>query len=202
LRFAKFVGSGKANTPTQIKSHLAMKKLIITAAAICSFGLAHAQLSATATQTTNLSLADAIDITFTGTGTNSATVSLPFTTPDDYANGITSSAQTLKVRSTKDFNVEVKASSANFTYSGSASPTPTMPLSGIFTMKVSSNSTGGSIASPFSAFSSLSTTNQDLITGGTEGGNQQFAVQYKATPGFDYPGGTYTVAIIYTATQQ
>jgi hypothetical protein len=179
-----------------------MKKLIITTA-LLSFGIAtHAQLSVSATQTTNLSLADAIDVTFTGTGTNTATVSLPFTTPDDYASGITSSAQTLKVRSTKDFNVEVKSNSANFSYSGSASPAPTMPLSGVFTMKVSANSTGGSIASPFSAFSAVTTSNQSLITSGTKGGNQTFAVQYNATPGFSYPGGTYSVDIIYTATQQ
>jgi hypothetical protein len=33
-------------------------------------------------------------------------------------------------------------------------------------------------------------------------GTKVFGVTYKATPGFNYDGGTYTVSVIYTATQQ
>jgi hypothetical protein len=181
-----------------------MKKIIILAAALVSFSVgAYAQAaSASASQTTNLSLTDAIDITFTGSGTSTgAAVTFTFTTPDHYTDGVESAAQQLKVRSNKNFTVQIKSNAANFSYSGSASPTPTMPVSGVLLAKVSANGTGGSIASPFSAYSTLTSSNQDLITNGTKGGNQTFSVQYNATPGFSYPGGTYTVDVVYTATQ-
>ncbi len=41
-----------------------------------------------------------------------------------------------------------------------------------------------------------------LISNGQNGGNQTFSVMYNATPGFAYPAGTYTVDVVYTATQQ
>jgi hypothetical protein len=109
----------------------------------------------------------------------------------------------LKVRSNKNFNVQVKSNATNFSYSGSTSPSPTMPVSGVLLLEVTANSTGGSIASPFSSssYSTITSTNQNLISNGTKGGDQTFSVGYKATPGFNYPGGTYTVDVDYTATQ-
>ncbi|MCB0700871.1 MAG: hypothetical protein KDC11_13515, partial [Chitinophagaceae bacterium] len=64
--------------------------------------------------------------------------------------------------------------------------------------------TGGSIANPFSnsAYATLSSSDQDLITTADRGGNQTFSVKYKATPGFAYPAGTYSVDVVYTATQE
>ncbi len=71
-------------------------------------------------------------------------------------------------------------------------------------LMVSANTTGGTIATPFSgtAYSTLTSTDQNLISNGTYGANQLFSVQYQATPGFTYPAGTYTTNVIYTATQQ
>ena len=80
-----------------------MKK-IIAIAAFASLGFAaNAQnANSSASQTVNLSLSNAIEITFTGTGNATGSdVTIPFTTVNDYANGVESSAQELKVRSNK-----------------------------------------------------------------------------------------------------
>ena len=181
-----------------------MKKIIIIAAALVSFhNAAHAQAAnSSASQTVNLNLANAIDITFTGSGTaTGAAVNLAFNTVSDYANGVQSTAQEMKVRSNKNFKVSVKANATNFTYSGATSPAPAMPVASVLDVKVAANSTGGSIGSGFSSYKSLSTSNQDIITNATAGGNNLFSVQYEAQPGFAYPAGTYTVDVVYTATQ-
>src|SRR5690606_37155362 len=101
-----------------------MKKIIIIAAALVSFNhAANAQAAnSSASQTVNLNLANAIDITFTGSGTaTGAAVNLAFNTVSDYANGVQSTAQQMKVRSNKNFKVSVKANAANFTYTGATS---------------------------------------------------------------------------------
>lgn len=161
--------------------------------------------SAGATQSTHLSLSNAIEITFVNNmSAYGADVTIPFSTVNDYANGVESDAQELKVRSNKDFSVAVKTNSANFTYTGNTTPAPTMPVENVLAVKVTANSTGGSIANPFSAssYATLSSSNQDLISGASRGGNQTFSVKYKATPGFAYPAGTYAVDVVYTATQE
>ena len=185
-----------------------MKKIIIIIAiAIVSFSIAaNAQsASATASQSASLVLSNAIAITFTGSGTSTGgAVSLPFTTVSDYANGVTSTAQQLKVQSNLAFDVAVKANASNFTYTGTYTTGTTMPVSGVLKLMVTANSTGGSITTPFSstAYSTLTSTDQGLIGNGTYGSNQLFSVQYQATPGFTYPAGTYATSVIYTATQQ
>ncbi len=181
-----------------------MKKVIaIAAMSIVGFA-SKAQVSSTATQTVNLNLSNAIELTFTGSGTaTGAAVNLAFNTVNDYANGVTSAAQELKVRSNKKFGVTVKTNNANFSYTGSTTPAPVMPVAGVLALKVSANSTGGAIASPFSAsaYNDLSATAANLLTNCNNGGNQTFSVMYEATPGFAYPAGTYTTDVVYTATQ-
>ena len=182
-----------------------MKKLIAIAAILTSAFAANAQnASSSATQTVNLALSNALEITFTGsTSATGTAVTLNFTTVNDYANGVQSAAQELKVRSNKNFTVAVKSNSANFSYSGTTSPAPTMPVSGVLGIKLSANATSGTVGSTFSttAFNTLSNTNADLITNCTKGGAQTFSVMYQATPGFSYPAGTYTTDVVYTATQ-
>lgn len=185
-------------------------KRIIAIAALATLGFsANAQTqtnqSSSASQSVQLTMSNAIEITFTGSSSaTGADVSIPFTTVNDYANGVESGAQELKVRSNKNFSVAVKASSDKFSYAGTTSPAPSMPVSGVLGVLVSSNNTGGTIATPFSAtgYSTLTKDNQNLISAGSRGGNQTFAVKYKATPGFAYPAGTYSVDVVYTATQQ
>src|SRR6476661_5987513 len=185
-----------------------MKKVIIIAA-VAFLGLSNVSnaqsASATATQAVNLTLSNAIAITFTGSGTSTGgAVTLPFTTVSDYANGVTSTAQQLKVQSNLPFDVTVNANATNFTYTGTYTTGTTMPVSGVLKLLVAANTTGGTIATPFSssAFATLTSTAQNLISNGTNGSNQLFSVQYQATPGFTYPAGTYSTSVIYTATQQ
>ncbi len=182
-----------------------MKKIIAIAAILTSAIAANAQnASSSATQTVNLNLSNAIEITFVGSGTaTGAAVNLAFSTVNDYANGVQSTAQQLKVRSNKNYTVAIKSNTTNFTYTGTTTPAPVMPVASVLDVKVSANSTGGTIASPFSAttFADVTATNQNLITNATYGGNQLFSVMYQATPGFAYPAGTYAADIVYTATQ-
>jgi len=181
-----------------------MKKIIILSAAVLGLNMgAHAQATSSANQNVALSLANAIAITFVSTGTATGTaVTIPFATVSDYTNGVTSSAQQLKVQSNKIFNVTVNANAANFTYSGATTPSPTMPVSGVLAAQVTANGTGGTIATAFnSAYGGLTSTAQSMISTCANGGNQTFSVQYQATPGFAYPAGTYTTNVVYTVTQ-
>lgn len=183
-----------------------MKKATFLAGAVmlCSIAASAQNKSSSASQTVILSLSDAIEITFTGTGTGTGTdVTIPFATVNDYANGVESAAQELKVASNKKFTVSVKSSAQHFSYSGSTHPAPVMPVANVLGIKVTANTTGGTVASPFSTanYAYVSRNAQDLIKNGNNGGNQKFSIKYKATPGFAYPAGTYTVNVIYTATQ-
>ena len=96
-------------------------------------------------------------------------------------------AATIQVRSNRGYIVSVKSSAANFT---STSGT-TMPVTNVLYLKESNQS----------SFLNLTNTDQTLLSGQTQGSNS-FSVSYKATPGFNYDAGTYTVNVIYTATQQ
>lgn len=182
-----------------------MKKLILLAAASVMVISANAQnANSSANQSVSLGLTNAIDITFTGNGSaTGSAVSMPLSSVNDYASGVTSTAQQMKVRSNKAFTVSVKANAANFTYTGSATPTPTMPVSGVLGIMVSANGTGGTIATPYSgtAYSGITSTAANMLNNCLNGGNQLFSVQYQATPGFAYPAGNYAVDVVYTATQ-
>ena len=183
-----------------------MKKLLLSALAIVGIATASkAQLAtANATQSASLVLSNAIAITFTGSGSSTGgAVTLPFSTVSDYANGVTSTSQQLLVQSNLAFGVTVKTNAANFTYTGTYTTGTTMPVSGVLKLMVTGNTTGGTVATPFStsAFASLTAADQNLISNGTYGSNQLFSVQYMATPGFTYPAGTYTTNVVYTATQ-
>ena len=185
-----------------------MKKIIIIAAAFIGFttaASAQTNASSTAQQTVELGLSNTIDITFTGSGNaTGGTVTLPFATVTDYANGVESAAQQLKVRSNKIFNVTVAASAANFSVTNNGTTSvSTMPVAGVLDLMVSSNQAGGTIASGYSSYGGgLSTAASSILTGASNGNNQTFSVKYKATPGFAYPAGVYAVDVVYTATQQ
>ena len=140
-------------------------------------------------------MSNAIELTIL-TGANPQ---MNFVTVNDYANGIVSAEQQLQVRSNKKFNVRVKARTSRFSFAGTGAD-PKMPLS-VLRLKVYNNNTGGVITSGHSNFTSLSTNGKPMISNATPGGSNTFSVQYRATPGFTYPAGTYAMEIIYTATQ-
>ena len=156
---------------------------------------AHAQnTQSAATQQVAVSLGNVIEIKL-----QSSSISLPFTTVNDYANGVTSPEQQILVSSNKNFNVRVKSRKSRFGYAGNEKD-PKMPLS-VLKVKVANNQTNGQISSGHTNYISLSTSGKNVITNATAGENKNFSVEYQAKPGFTYPAGTYTVDIIYTATQ-
>jgi hypothetical protein len=162
-----------------------MKKITLIAATLfAGFTAANAQSSATTSQTVTLTLQNSIDIAFTAaTGTN-----FTFATTSDYQNGLTNlNASTVQVKSNRPWAVTVGSASANF--SGPAAPSPAMPAS---VLGVRLN--GGS------SFGALSTSAQSLTSGAR--GTSSFSVDYNANPGFSYDAGTYTLSVVYTATQQ
>jgi len=171
--------------------------------AACIGFTSHAQITSTANQDVVLNLSNVVALTFVSTGAAvGSVVTLPFSTVSDYANGVTSSAQQLKVQSNKNFNLTINSSSTNFSYNGTASPAPIMPINGVLFAQVSNNSTGGTIASAFSnTYGNITTAAQSIIANCLNGGNQFFSIQYQAIPGFNYPAGTYIANIYFTASQ-
>lgn len=162
-----------------------MKKIaLITTALFAGIISANAQSSAQTSQTVTLNLQNSIDIAFTAaTGTN-----FTFTNTSDYQNGLTNlNASVLQVKSNRPWAVTVASASDNF--SGPAAPSPVLPSS---VLGVRLN--GGS------SFGALSTSAQALTSGAR--GISSFNVDYNANPGFDYDAGTYTLSVVYTATQQ
>ncbi len=169
---------------------------------ICSTGV-FAQQSSNGSQTVQMGVSSTIEMAFTGSGTATGTiVNLNFNTVNDYANGVVSANQELSVTSNRNYTVAIKTNTSNFTYTGSTSPAPTMPVN-VLSLLIASNATGGAIVSPFSttAYSTLSNSSQMMLNTCTAGSNKLFAIKYKATPGFIYPAGTYTVDVLFTATQ-
>lgn len=182
---------------------IAVRGILLVFAFFCFLSTqTFAQSSTTETEVVDINLVNVITLKFVATGTNTgSTVSLPFTTINDFVTGEESTVQQMVAASTKPFNITVKTNAANFTYMGSYTPVPTMPVSGKLKLRVTANATGGSIASPFSAYSTLTSNNQNLINAATTGNNKTFSVQYQAIPGLSYPAGTYTTQVVYTATQ-
>lgn len=174
-----------------------MKKILLTAVMLpLMMAAAFAQsANSAATQAVNLNMSDAIELTIL----SGANPQMNFVTVNDYANGVVSAEQQLQVRSNKKFNVRVKAKTSRFSFAG-AGKDPKMPLS-VLRLKVYNNNTGGIITSGYQNFSTLSTGSKSMINNATPGGSNTFSVQYRATPGFTYPAGTYAMEIIYTATQ-
>lgn len=117
-----------------------------------------------------------------------------------YTDGVLSGTQELEVRSNKNFKISVKTDAPTFTYTGGQS-NASMPVNNRLFLAVTSNNTGGSLASGFDNYTSLSATNQDMILDGIRGDEKKFVLVYKAKPDMGYPAGTYSVGVLYTATQ-
>ena len=190
------------------KQNKTMKKLLLIAAVAIGFQtaiFAQSNASGTAQQNVQLALSNALEIKFnSNNSTTGPTVTLPFNSVTDFQNGVISSDIDLYVRSNKNFTVTVNSSSNQFTYTGSATQNTTMSVPSVLGIMVTSNNTGGSIGNNFSSnsFNNINSNSKTLFQNCTYGGNQNFTIKYKATPGFNSPSGTYSTDVIYTATQQ
>jgi len=158
-------------------------------------------LSSTATQTTNLNLTDAIDLTFVANNsTTGPAVDFNFNTVNDYASGLESAPVQMRVRSNKNFNLSVKSNNAYFTYTGTTTPAPQMYVGSVLFFKMTQNNTGG-WTWVNNTYDYIDHYNWTFLYNGINGSNQNFTLVYKVKPGFAFPAGTYTVDVIYTATQ-
>ncbi len=159
-----------------------MKKILTLIALVIAVATVNAQTTSSANQTVTLNLQNAITISVgTATGT-----SFTFNTTDHYKNGLTNTAaSTFNVKSNRPWAVTVAAATADFT----STATTKMPAS---VLGVRLN--GGS------NFTQLSTTAASF-TSGARGAND-FTVDYNANPSYNYDEGTYTLSVVYTATQQ
>jgi len=162
-----------------------------------------ANASGAAQQSVQLALSNAIEITFTNNNTaTGSTVTMSFNTADHYANGVESGVNELKVRSNKNFKIAAKIDLTNFSYIGNGNIYNLVTPADVFALKVTNNTTGGSIPAGFTSYGNLTTSDQDIILNGTHGNDQRFSVKYRANPGWAMPAGTYNFAVVYTATQQ
>lgn len=182
-----------------------MKKIIaILALVLGGTMLAKAQnANSSASQTIQLELTDAVEIGFVATGNSTGSVvNMGFNNVNDYSNGVESAEYQMRVRSNVDFDVRMEASSDYFTYSGSTLNPPSMRVKDILDMMVLNNNTGGTITSGYHQYKHINgDDDKKIINQGDRGGNQTFAVKYRATPGFAFPAGTYTTDIIYAVTK-
>ncbi|MBE7173524.1 MAG: hypothetical protein INR73_23330 [Williamsia sp.] len=161
-----------------------MKKLFLSAVIGLSAFVAHAQTSSSVSQTVTLTLVNAINISITSaTGTN-----FTFDDVSKYQNGLTNlNAATVQIKSNRPWIATVKTATANF--AGPAN-SPAMPASVLGIRQSGTNS----------AFGYLSTTGFTYGTG--DRGTSSYSVDYNAVPGFNYDAGTYTISVVFTATQQ
>ncbi|HRO43168.1 MAG TPA: hypothetical protein PL009_10060 [Flavipsychrobacter sp.] len=186
-----------------MKNIITLFAAIIAISSSASGQVNSSNASSTAQQNVQLALSNAIEVTFTNNNSaNGSTVSLAFNTADHYANGVESGEQELKVRSNKNFKIGAKIDLTNFSYVGNGNISNIVTPSDAFALKIVSNTTGGNTVSAFTNYGNLTTNNQDVILNGVNGNNQKFSVKYKCNPGWGLPAGTYTFAVVYTATQQ
>lgn len=158
-------------------------------------------LSSAATQTTNLNLTDAIELTYVANNSaTGATVNFSFNTVNDYANGLESAPIQMRVRSNKGFNLSVKSNTAYFSYTGTTSPAPQMYVGSVLYFKMTQNNTGG-WSWVNNRYDYIDQYNWTFLYYGVNGGDQNFTIVYRVTPGFAFPAGQYTADVIYTATQ-
>lgn len=117
-----------------------------------------------------------------------------FTTTSDYLDGITTlNYSTLSVKSNVLWLVEVAANAADFTAMGGGASS-TMPCS-VLKFRLNGSAT----------FFTMTTASQTLQTGdqgdASSSGNT-FGMDINFNPGFNYPGGQYSLSLIYTITNQ
>jgi len=162
-----------------------MKTLLFSIAmTIVSTISVNAQTTAAVNQTATLTLKNSITLDLTSaTGNN-----FNFENVGNYSNGLTNTnASAFQVKSNRPWAVTVKTTTANF--NGPSAPSATMP-STVLGVRIN----GGTNFVP------LSTTSKPVTNGNR--GMASFSVDYNAAPGFIYDAGIYTIAVVYTATQQ
>ncbi|NML56293.1 peptidoglycan-binding protein LysM [Chryseobacterium cheonjiense] len=176
------------------------KQIAIAALTIGAFVLGTNTIQAqntTATTTVNITLNDVISIDAGSTAIGN-TVDFNYATAADYNSDQTvTKANSLKVTSTKNFNVKVKAGGANF-----MNGTSTIPVN-VLTIKAAAAGTMGGTKNAVV----LSAADQTLVANAPLGSaltlNLDYTIPAAKSSSSDIlgkPAGTYTQTVTYTAT--
>lgn len=171
------------------------------AAIVLGTNTVQAQDKTTATTTVNITLSDVISID-DGSVAGGGKVAFNYATAADYNSAQTvAQANALKITSTKNFSVKVKAGGANFVHATTA--TNTIPVD-VLTIKASA--AAGTMGGTKSAVI-LSALDQTLVTNAPLGSaltlNLDYtipAAQSSSAKILGKPAGTYTQTVTYTAT--
>jgi hypothetical protein len=182
-----------------------MKRIIaiLLTGLIANTAIAQMGSNAAAQQSATFALSDVIEIVFADVNSdNGSTVFMPFNSSQDFKNGVTVQDQELRVRTNTSFKVSLKADMSTFSYVGSENVN-SEALKDALGVMVTSNTTGGDVAAPYSttAYAPIASADQDLVVNGNSGGNQRFAVKYKCAPKKALPVGNYYINVVYTATK-
>jgi len=166
-----------------------MRKLIFIVCFCILSQTSFGQFSYSATATATATVSSTYTLNYTGlVGTSS------ITTLSDYLNGqTTSNYATFAIKSNIPWLLEFAANAATFTATGGGAST-NMPCS-VASIRVTGTS----------AFKILSTSTQTLNTGNrgpTSTSGNTFNIDVNYNPGLNYNGGTYSLSIMYTLTNQ
>jgi len=152
-------------------------------------------------QTVQLNLSPVIGIKFSNTNSSSGSlINMNFQNIAQMNEGLISGEQELIIQSNKNFKISVQTDASNFNYLGDGNAN--LPVQNTLFLAIKGNTTGGAIPSNFNNnFQSLSNNSQDVVLDANQGSDQRISFNYKAKPGLNHPAGSYTVGVIYTATQ-
>lgn len=184
-----------------------MNKILLAIAAVLITLTASAQQQSTGgIQQVKCTLADVVGVGLGGgsnggSGGGSSVVDIPMSGTGAMASGIESPEFTINLFANAMFDVSVQASATAFTYAGTATSGTNMLVKDVLSVIISANNTGGNVANGFSAYQTVDGTNGKRVIGDGQVGVRSFGFKYKATPGFNYPAGTYTTDIVYTITK-
>lgn len=165
-----------------------MRAILFLLVCIATAPTAHGQYTFSQPVSGTITVSSVLNVSISGGAT------ITFTSLDDYANGrALVNYATCTLKSNLLWLVNVKANATYFTASGGGSTN--MPANIISIRK-----SGTSTYYPLSAVTAV-----NLATGSRTGGSPfytTFNVDLKANPGYDYNGGTYSIGLIYTLTNQ
>ena len=166
-----------------------MKYILILLAAVFISVSGYGQYTFSGSTSGSITVSTVMAMSFTN---NTGTVS--FSSASNYQNGQTiSNYASLAIKSNIPWKLTYAAQAALFTATGGGAST-NMPC-GIVSLKQSTGST-------FTAISTTSTTLVNGNAGNAAATGNSFNIDMNINPGFTYKGGTYSLGIIFTLTNQ
>lgn len=163
----------------------------------------YAQGGGGSAQNGRVSLSEVVSASlFAQDSASTAQIAIPIGGINALADGAESHEIEVTLQTTADYDVSVSSSSAYFTYNGTGTNPTQMLVKDVLSIKITSNTTGGTVSNGFSQYQAVDGSQNQLIIASGLSGTRTFSFRYKAQPGFNYPAGTYTTDIVYTITKK